>query len=104
MTPSSHTLEAAFQHHLRGQLDHACAAYEQVVSQHSRHGAALHGLAMIALQEDLFEDAVGLAERAAEALPETAQVYHTLGRSYDAAGQKDKAIEDIMAQMHDALM
>ncbi len=92
MTQSSHRLEAAFQHHLRGQLDHARAGYEQIVSQHSRHGAALHGLAMIALEDDLFEDAVKLAERAADALPEIAHVYNTLGRSYDAVGQKDKAM------------
>ncbi|MCP4455349.1 MAG: tetratricopeptide repeat protein [Planctomycetes bacterium] len=92
MTPSSHTLETAFQHHLRGQLDRARACYEEVVSQHSHQGAALHGLAMIALEDRLFEDAVGLAERAAEALPEIAQVCNTLGRSYDATGQKDKAV------------
>ena len=92
MNASSQTLQTAFQHHINGQMNQARACYEQVLAQHERHGAALHGLAMIACAEQQFEHAVGLAEQAVEALPEIAHCYNTLGISNAATGQQDKAL------------
>jgi tetratricopeptide (TPR) repeat protein len=90
---SSQTLETAFQHHLTGKLDQARLCYEEVLAHHERHGAALHGLAMIAVAEQQFEHAVEFAEQAVEALPDIAHLHNTLGISYDATGQKDKALD-----------
>jgi len=93
VSTSSQTLEAAFEHHLAGQLDQARVCYEQVVAQHSDHGAALHGLAMIACDRQQYDQAVTLAERAVEAQPDIACFYNTLGVSYDTTGQKDRAMD-----------
>ncbi|MCF7976360.1 MAG: tetratricopeptide repeat protein [Phycisphaerae bacterium] len=92
MSASSQTLETAFQHHLAGQLDQARTCYEQVVAQHSRHAAALHGLAMIACAQQQYDSAAHLAERAIEAQPDIATFYNTLGIAYDTLGQKEQAL------------
>lgn len=93
MNPPSQVLETAFQHHMNGQLDQARLCYEQVLVDQDRHGAALHGLAMIACAEQRFEQAVPLAEHAVEVLPTVAQCYNTLGISYDATGQRERALQ-----------
>lgn len=92
MSTSSPTLEAAFQHHIAGQLDRAQSLYEQVVGQQAEHGGALHGLAMIACVRKRFDLAVEFAERAVEAQPDIACFYNTLGISYDATGSHEKAL------------
>jgi tetratricopeptide (TPR) repeat protein len=77
---------------MAGKLAQARTCYAQVVAQDNRHSTALHGLAMIACAEQQFDQAVGFAERAIEAQPHIAHFYNTLGISYEATGQNQKAL------------
>ncbi len=77
---------------MAGKLAQAHTCYAQVVAQDKRHSAALHGLSMIACAEQQFDRAVRFAERAIEAQPHIAHFYNTLGISYEATGQDQKAL------------
>jgi predicted O-linked N-acetylglucosamine transferase (SPINDLY family) len=84
--------QQALEHHRRGRLAPAKAAYKQILAIQPRHIEALHLLGVIALQTGNAQGAVQLIEKAIAIKPVHAEAYFNRGLALRQMGQPEAAL------------
>jgi Tfp pilus assembly protein PilF len=84
--------QQALEHHRRGRLAPAKAAYEQILAIQPRHIEALHLLGVIALQTGNAQRAVQLIEKAIAIKPVHAEAYFNRGLALRQMGEPEAAL------------
>jgi tetratricopeptide (TPR) repeat protein len=92
MTSVEEKLAQANQHHLNGRLQIAAALYQEIVEIRSNHPEALHGLGIIAYQQNNYDQALDYIGQAIAQKPESAQFYYNLGLVLIALAEPHRAI------------
>ncbi|HEX8524299.1 MAG TPA: tetratricopeptide repeat protein [Tepidisphaeraceae bacterium] len=85
-------MEAAIQHHQRGDLAAAAALYQQVLQQAPNDADALHLLGLIRHNQGQLPESLSLFQRACEADPDGPVYQVSLGRALLDAGHLDQAL------------
>jgi tetratricopeptide (TPR) repeat protein len=87
-----YTLNAAFEHHQRGNLDEAARIYEILLASNPGHADAHHLLGVVALQQGKPRRAVELISRAIALNPVIAPFHANLAEAYRSLGQYEAAV------------
>jgi tetratricopeptide (TPR) repeat protein len=86
-------LQQGLFHHQRGELAPAMENYTQVLRTDPQNADALYYVAVVACQENQFEQGIGLARRALEAGPPQARVHNLLGKALERQGDPLEAVK-----------
>ncbi|HEY1472834.1 MAG TPA: tetratricopeptide repeat-containing glycosyltransferase family protein [Pseudolabrys sp.] len=87
-------LQQGLIHHRQGQLDLAMARYVEVLRNDPQNPDALYYVAVVACQEEQFQQGVELARRAIEHGPPQARVHNLLGQALYRLGEPLEAIKN----------
>jgi len=86
-------IDQALQFHRAGKLAEARTLYERAIATSGPWPEAQHLLAMLAIAEGAFAEAIALAEAAIAAEPAAALYHHTLGEALRRAERPDDALD-----------
>jgi predicted O-linked N-acetylglucosamine transferase (SPINDLY family) len=86
------TFQQAISHHQRGALAEATRLYQKLIAKNPRHAGALHGLGVIASNQQQTELALKLIGFAISIEPKNFTYHHNEGIAYQATGRLAEAI------------
>ncbi len=86
-------LQQGLFHHRQGQLDMAMERYTQVLRNDPNNADALYYVAVVACQEEQFEQGMALARRALKNGPPQARVHNLLGKALERKGEHLEAVK-----------
>jgi protein O-GlcNAc transferase len=86
-------VDAGFAHHEAGRLDQAEALYREVLARDAEHAEALHLLGLVAFQQEKFQSAIELIERALPELHDMPEAHLNLGNALREAGRLTEAAD-----------
>ncbi len=90
-------LQQGLFHHRQGQLDMAMERYTQVLRNDPQNPDALYYVAVVACQEEQFEQGMALARRALQNGPPQARVHNLLGKVLERKGDHLEAVKSFDA-------
>jgi tetratricopeptide (TPR) repeat protein len=97
---SSETLlQQGLFHHRQGEINLAMDRYTEVLQRDPENADALYYVAVVACQEEQFEQGVALARRAISLGARQARVHNLLGQALDRLGEKREALKSFDAAL-----
>lgn len=88
-------LKIAFQYQQRGDLNVAAAIYKQLLIDDPEHYEALHLLGMVAFEQESFQDAIQLFNKALKHDSDSPYLRNNLGNALAEEGEYEKAISHL---------
>jgi protein O-GlcNAc transferase len=86
-------VDAGFAHHEAGRLDQAEALYREALEEDPKHAEALHLLGLVAFQQEKFQSAIELIERALPELDDLPEAHLNLGNALRETGRLAEAVD-----------